>query len=454
MAHDWEKSLLDKGLQCPICIDFFNEPLTLACSHSFCRLCLLQSTRLAPDGRRCPECRAPIEIEDPLGHLTNPALEGQLREAIPAEALATRKSVDSQQLEGFLHKEKNKLPIFYMPGVASRAGQAVSLHFFEPRYRILIRRAWEGSRRFLCTSSTPRNGDQGLVVHIEDASFLPDGRANLQGRGIEVVTLANVWVEDGTEGLYYADVPTQTPAPDVTQVSENQVRQALMRAIREGAPAYNRGEIELCVQLYSAVAEKLLQRAASTEIAASLEGALQNARACGQDHDRAAWALRRAFDAILDRSMLTRLRSQQGSAAGAALALSGEQTELAVFQMDACPSARTNLAFNMRFFEPRYRILARETWARQDRLFIYGASALSGGDRAMLIHVEQCSFNEQGDANIRGTSVAVVNVTAFRRDAAKGGLAYAKCIVPEQTHGSIVMESRTANTKAGCCSIQ
>ena len=45
------ESFDDRALECPVCVSFLVEPLTLDCGHSFCRACLLQSTRLAPDGR-------------------------------------------------------------------------------------------------------------------------------------------------------------------------------------------------------------------------------------------------------------------------------------------------------------------------------------------------------------------------------------------------------------------
>ena len=50
---------VDRSLECPVCCSFLCEPLTLDCTHSFCRSCLLQATRLAPDGRLCPICRWP-----------------------------------------------------------------------------------------------------------------------------------------------------------------------------------------------------------------------------------------------------------------------------------------------------------------------------------------------------------------------------------------------------------
>lgn len=41
-------------VDCPICCEHMTEPLLLQCTHSFCRLCLLKSTRLSPAGRQCP----------------------------------------------------------------------------------------------------------------------------------------------------------------------------------------------------------------------------------------------------------------------------------------------------------------------------------------------------------------------------------------------------------------
>merc|ERR1712032_757410 len=94
-----------------------------------------------------------------------------------------------------------------MRGVATRPGEHVALHFFEPRYKILIRRAWEGNRSFLCTQCQPREGDTGLLVTVSSARFLSDGRANIEGSGVRRVKLGKVWVEEGTGGLYYAKVP-------------------------------------------------------------------------------------------------------------------------------------------------------------------------------------------------------------------------------------------------------
>ncbi|XP_078073546.1 zinc-binding protein A33-like isoform X2 [Mustelus asterias] len=51
---------LNADLSCPICIDFFTEPVSLECGHSFCRDCILNASRAQgePTGSiACPQCR-------------------------------------------------------------------------------------------------------------------------------------------------------------------------------------------------------------------------------------------------------------------------------------------------------------------------------------------------------------------------------------------------------------
>ena len=53
---------LSSNLQCPICLEMFNQATTLGCGHTFCSACL-QEARLkigGSGGDRCPLCRAPV----------------------------------------------------------------------------------------------------------------------------------------------------------------------------------------------------------------------------------------------------------------------------------------------------------------------------------------------------------------------------------------------------------
>lgn len=194
------EGLVDVTPECPICYQFFMEPLTPDCGHTFCRACLLSCTRLAPDGRNCPICRVAITIRDPVAHAVDREVVEAVLDKVGAEAYEARRLVDQARVEALVKQADEMLPIFAMaPG--GRVGGQVALHFFEPRYKILIRRAWEGNRMFVFAPQAPRPGLRAVVVEIYSAAFAHDGRANIRGIGVASIKLGEVWVEEGTCGL-------------------------------------------------------------------------------------------------------------------------------------------------------------------------------------------------------------------------------------------------------------
>jgi hypothetical protein len=215
------ESFDDRALECPVCVSFLVEPLTLDCGHSFCRACLLQSTRLAPDGRCCPVCRSPVSIRDPATHACDARLGDRVRAAVAADLYAARVAADAATIAEVLESTARVLPIFACsPGTA--VGRPVALHFYEPRYKTLVRRAWEGNRLFAFTDRPPRPGVDAVVVHIEQARFLRDGRANVVGVGVAAIVLRDVWVEDNTGGLSVTSMPRNPawlPAPPARRTS-------------------------------------------------------------------------------------------------------------------------------------------------------------------------------------------------------------------------------------------
>ena len=102
------------------------------------------------------------------------------------------------------------------------------------------------------------------LLTCRSARFLPDGRAQVSGFGAERITLQRCWVEDGTDGLWYASTgssqlaasPAAEDPPVVTGTSVDTAAQPLSTAtttsqrlsaaISIGAPAYNRGEVRCC----------------------------------------------------------------------------------------------------------------------------------------------------------------------------------------------------------------
>jgi len=121
-------------------------------------------------------------------------------------------------------------PIFYMaPG--AQVGETLALHFFEPRYKLLIQRAWSSDKIFvfcrdapfanaaLGSYNLPLSADpptDGCVnVRVDSASFDNDGSADIVGVAIESVVLTDVVLEPATGGLFSLRLarPLDTPAP-------------------------------------------------------------------------------------------------------------------------------------------------------------------------------------------------------------------------------------------------
>ncbi|XP_067386616.1 E3 ubiquitin-protein ligase TRIM39-like [Emydura macquarii macquarii] len=61
-AHPLRK-LLDEAV-CPICTDYFNDPVNIDCGHNFCRVCITdhyEKWEMKPEGVCCPQCREKLK---------------------------------------------------------------------------------------------------------------------------------------------------------------------------------------------------------------------------------------------------------------------------------------------------------------------------------------------------------------------------------------------------------
>mmetsp|Transcript_157883 Transcript_157883/g.483824 ORF Transcript_157883/g.483824 Transcript_157883/m.483824 type:complete len:388 (+) Transcript_157883:37-1200(+) len=332
----WEGELQERSLQCAVCIDFLCAPLTLGCGHTFCRLCLVQASRLATTGQQCPQCRAPVELKDLASHPVSKTVEAQVRALVPEAVLAAREASDAQKLKALSAQRRHRLPIFYMSGIASEPGQVVRLNLFESRYKLLARRAASGSRLFICTQREPSTGDVGLIVRIGQVAFQDGGRAQVSGLGVRGAILLSVSVEPGTGGLYHAEVAAAEAA--------------------EGSQA--------------------------------------------------------AEEALADSPVAP--PSQR------------EVRELPVFYMSR--GALVGEAVRLKLFEPRYRTLARQAWNSQSRLFAFASNPPRPGDTAVVVRMQSCRWDCEGNAHIHGVGISPARMEDVREDA--GRLFYARCQLP------------------------
>ncbi|PHH66052.1 hypothetical protein CDD81_577 [Ophiocordyceps australis] len=186
-------------MDCQICYGLFIDPLTTGCGHTFCRSCL---HRVLDHSRCCPVCRRALSINPLLKRSSCPSnyFISNLVETFWSTELKSRKALLAA--EAALRQTELNLPLFvctlafpYMP---------TFLHIFEPRYRLMIRRALEGDRTFGMVLPKPqrRSGDAhfcelGTLLRIVNAQFYPDGRSLIETVGLSRFRVVRYGLLDG-----------------------------------------------------------------------------------------------------------------------------------------------------------------------------------------------------------------------------------------------------------------
>lgn len=173
---------------CPLCQSLLMEPITTSCGHTYCKECIL---RALDHNNKCPVCRAVIHVaqEQPV----NVLVRALITRNFPREYELRKK-----ELEDAKHTQAtNQLPLFILD-VVLFPGMQLPLHIFEPRYRLMLRRCMEGSRRFgVIPVVNGKLAPLGTTALIENHVKLPDGRSLVTTRGERPFRLLDSWDQDG-----------------------------------------------------------------------------------------------------------------------------------------------------------------------------------------------------------------------------------------------------------------
>lgn len=112
-------------------------------------------------------------------------------------------------------------------------GNKLSLHLFEPRYRLMMTRIVNSSRAFAYVSSPSgfESGSVALVAELKEAELLEDGRWLLEATLCKRSRIVEHYIEEGTRGLHCCRIE---PFHDEA-VSED--RQGELQALRQHAVA-------------------------------------------------------------------------------------------------------------------------------------------------------------------------------------------------------------------------
>lgn len=194
--------LLPLGLlECGICLSLVCQPVSISCGHTFCRTCLVKT--LQRSAKRCPCCRAVCHAraEDQPQNV----MIADIAKALFPELLERR----MRETAAEKHKFELCLPAFFYHQPMF-PGETLWLHFFEPRYKLMMKRIIDTSRRFAYVPNYTKNvaakGDTALVAQVCDAEFLVDGRVMVKSKLVGRYHILDDFVEDGTQGLHYCQL--------------------------------------------------------------------------------------------------------------------------------------------------------------------------------------------------------------------------------------------------------
>lgn len=176
-------------VECQVCYALMLDPLTTTCGHTFCRKCV---ARVLDHSRLCPICRRTLLMRPGVrAEASNRTLSELLAKLCP-EHVASRAEAAAQE-ELAMHGDRN-VPLFVC--TLAYPSMPTFLHVFEPRYRLMIRRAIEsGDRKFGMMMYNRRGHPQGdlgttqfmlygTLLHIVSVEMLPDGRSLIETRGL------------------------------------------------------------------------------------------------------------------------------------------------------------------------------------------------------------------------------------------------------------------------------
>ncbi|CZS97850.1 hypothetical protein WAI453_008866 [Rhynchosporium graminicola] len=191
-------------LDCQVCYGLFLQPFTTTCGHTFCRTCL---HRVLDHSTLCPICRRQQALSPGLSPEKAPtnSIISKLLTGLCPEALTAR--AEAASIESCPGTQELDMPLFVC--ALSFPEVPTFLHIFEPRYRLMIRRAIEsGNRKFgmlLHKSNREPQGslgpvsfyEYGTLLHIEGMHLMPDGRSLIETRGVSRFRVLKYGTLDG-----------------------------------------------------------------------------------------------------------------------------------------------------------------------------------------------------------------------------------------------------------------
>lgn len=190
-----------KEVDCQVCYALMLDPVTTFCGHTLCRNCL---ARVLDHSLHCPVCRRDLAIPPSLLRQPSNKTLVRLLNGLCPEVVAAR--AEAVALEESGGEGGSTLPLFVC--TLGFPNQPTFLRIFEPRYRLMLRRAMEANRQFgmlMYNRYGEPQGELGTVhfyqygtmLEIVHAQMMSDGTSLVETRGLYRFRVKSHGTQDG-----------------------------------------------------------------------------------------------------------------------------------------------------------------------------------------------------------------------------------------------------------------
>jgi len=227
------KAVDASDFECPLCMRLLWQPITTPCGHTFCRVCL---DRTLDHNIVCPMCKSPevkkVYLIERREFVPNEFIESSMRRLLPAEYQERKilQQVEISEFGGGM-ENANIIPIFVC--TVSLPGIPCPLHVFEPRYRLMVRRAMEsGTREFGMSCKIDENpfAEYGTMLEIRDVQYFADGRSVIDTVGGRRFKVLSRDTKDGydtaTVEFFQDECPSENEVEDLKKLHDQVFRTA------------------------------------------------------------------------------------------------------------------------------------------------------------------------------------------------------------------------------------
>ncbi|KXT05070.1 hypothetical protein AC578_7580 [Pseudocercospora eumusae] len=177
-----------KEVDCQVCYNIMLDPVTTFCGHTLCRGCM---ARVLDHSLHCPVCRRDLALPPALFRQPSNKTLVSLLNGLCPDLISSRAEAVAAEERG--SQGLSNVPLFVC--TLGFPNQPTFLRIFEPRYRLMLRRALEGNRQFGMLMYNRYGEPQddlgtihfyqyGTMLHIVHAQLLADGTSLIETRGM------------------------------------------------------------------------------------------------------------------------------------------------------------------------------------------------------------------------------------------------------------------------------